>query len=384
MLLSITNQSRNQKINQLYSLLERIKPIEEDGVRVVYFCINKSTIEDYIKYNLSDNYEGYDQETIERYFNEDYPDNEYWYKMFTTSYLNYRSMSINRKGILYADMDAEGYDYKSNFYEELFDFLIYKVEEVIKKLENGTYNDYVSKNLPYKEKFGVIKRSDYWKLYPENKKDLFDDIGEEKINYFIENASEIAPGRIKSMTSRKYFEAVKLAYIAACYEVDNMTGRELYAKYADGRDEGLSKLDLDSCEEFENWYNNSDRGGAHPYEIIVGHSYSRINLYIGNDDTGYYLALDGSRILRKIEIVRIYFELSNNNIPVKIYSPEIIKNALKGEDYIGIVPKDVMPIYCEGYFNEPKPREFTRFLEDKMLDYITWQEADKIYLKEVK
>ena len=57
-------------------------------------------------------------------------------------------------------------------------------------LENNIFNDYISKNLSYKNKFGVIKRSDYWELYPDLKKELLNDISQEEINEFIESANE--------------------------------------------------------------------------------------------------------------------------------------------------------------------------------------------------
>ena len=60
------------------------------------------------------------------------------------------------------------------------------------------------------------------------------------------------------------------------------------------------------------------------------------------------MSLDGSRLLRKVEIVKIFNTLNKNNIPIKIYNADIIKNAFKGIDYIGIVPNHIIPIGCSG------------------------------------
>ena len=37
-------------------------------------------------------------------------------------------------------------------------------EEAIESLKSGSYNEYVSNNLPYKKRFGKILREDYWSL----------------------------------------------------------------------------------------------------------------------------------------------------------------------------------------------------------------------------
>lgn len=264
----------------------------------------------------------------------------------------------------------------------MLDFLISKVEECIKKLEIGIYNDYIKENYSYKNRFGVISRKDYWKLYPDNKKNLLNKISQEEMDYFIENASEKQENRIKNMTSGKYFEYVSLAYKSIEYEISDLANKELYLKYADGRDEGLSKIDENSSAQFDKWYNDDTKFGGHPWEIIRGHSFARVNLQAGHDEFGYYLLLDGSKILRKIEIAKIFTILNKNNIPVQIYNVDVIKDAFSGEDYIGIVPDKIVPISCDGYFKEYKPLEFMHMEDDRILKHIKWESLENIKLKE--
>ena len=369
----------NEKINELYSLLDNIKPLEDDEYKILYFSVPKGTIEEYIEYEdlvEEDNYK-----KIEIMFNEDYPDDFCWYKMTSTMYKNYRMVSINSKNIIYADMDGENINFENSQLQELLDFLISKVKECIIELKDGTYNDYIEKNYSYKNRFGVIKRYEYWELYPDIKKDLLSEITQDEMDYFIKYASEKSINRIKDMTSSKYFECVGLAYKNIGYEINNLTDKELYLKYADGRDEGLSKIDENSSQEFDNWYNDKNRFGGHPWEIIRGHSFARVNLYIGHDDNGYYLSLDGSRILRKIEIAKIFIALNKKNIPIQIYNADVIKNAFKGIDYLGVVPDEIIPIGCSSYFKENKPDEFIHMKDDKMFKYIKWEPLEIIELK---
>lgn len=371
------------KLNELYELLDKIKPLDgTDDLKILYFSVNRGTIKEYGDYlELKEYGEVSSYEEFEKNFQEDYPDDVYWYRMVTSKYENYRTISINYKTIVYANMDSETDCFENRQLQELLDFIIYKVSNCLKMLENNTYNEYIRKNLSYKNKFGVIKRSDYWKLYPNIKEELLQEISLKEINDIIESTPLESDNRIKKMTSSKYFECVRLAYLSNNYDIKDLSDKELYLKYADGRDEGLSKIELNSSLEFDNWYNDENKFGGHPWEIMPGHSFSRVNLYISHDDKGYYLSLDGRRILRKIEIAKIYLALKKNNIPIKIHNVDILKNALSGNDYIGIVPREIFPISCEGYFKDYKPLEFTHVEDLKILDYITWEEIEKLYLK---
>jgi len=371
------------KLRKLYELLDRIKQLAEDEYKILYFSVEKGKIEDYGNYEELKTYgEVLSYQEFEMRFNEEYPDEFNWYKMTSSRYKNYYSVSINSKNIIYADIESENENFENYQLQELLDFLITKVNDCIKKLENGTYNDYIFNNYSYKNRFGVIKRSDYWNLYPNIRKCLLSEISQEEIDYFLENASDKTDDRIKDMTSGKYFECVGLAYKNINdYETDNLKDKELYLKYADGRDEGLSKIDENSSLEFDSWYNDDSRYGGHPWEIIRGHSYARVNLYVSHDENGYYLSLDGTKILRKVEITKIFIALNKNNIPIEIHGVNSIKNAFQGNDYIGIVPSEIIPIQCGGYFKNYKPAEFIHLEEDKIFKYIKWEPLEKIELK---
>lgn len=376
------NKKIKTKINKLYSLLDKIKPLGDDDYKVLYFCLEKGDIEKYGDYEELKSLEfvsSYDEFT--RMFDEDYPDELKWYKLSTVEYKSFRSVFINSKNIIYADMEKDGISFEDECILMLLESLINTVNTCLKKLEKGTYNDYISKNYSYKNRFGVVKRIDYFKIYPEAKNNLLSEISTEEMNYFINNAGDIKNERIKTMTSGKYFECVKIAYESIGYETENLSGKKLYIKHADGRDEGLTKLDENSPEEFDNWYNDKTKFGGHPWEIVVGHTFARINLFVAHDEKGYYLSISGSTILRKIEIAKIFNALNKKKVPIEIFNSEIIKNAFKEKDYIGIVPHEIFPVMCEGYFTKYKPLEFTHVDDDKNLKVIKWEPLEKIELK---
>lgn len=370
-----------EKLNILYDLLDKIKPLSDDEYKVLYFDLPKGAIEEYGNYEeLKEDGEVDNYIEFENMFNEDYPDDVYWYKITSTMYKNYRMISINSKTIVYADMNSENNTFENYQLQELLDFLISTVKTCFVKLNEGTYNDYINNNYPYKNRFGLINRSKYWQVFPDVKKELLNEISQEEIDYFIKYACENTDQRIKNMTSGMYFKCVGLAYQTIGYEINDLTDKELYLKYADGRNEGLSKISEESSFEFDQWYNDDSKFGGHPWEIIRGHSFARVNLYIDHDDNGFYLSLDGSRILRKIEIAKIFIAFHKNNIPIQIYNVEIIKNAFKGIDHLGIVPDTVLPIECSGFFHKYKPTEFIH-LNSNMYKYIEWEPLENIELK---
>lgn len=371
-----------KKINELYELLDKIKPQEGgDALKILYFSVDKGTIESYGDYEDAKSWGEVDSyEQFEKNYQDDYPDEIYWYRLVTSKYQSYRTISVNFKTIICADLNEKGNDFKSNQLQELLDFLIYKVRECIVMLENNTYNDYITNNLSYNKRFGVIKRSDYWTLYPDRKNNLLSEISKEEIDEFIKKASDQTNDRIKDMTASKYYEAVRLSYQNNNYDIGDLSDKELYLKYSDGRDEGLRDINDDSPIEFNDWYQDKNRFGGHPWEIIRGHSFSRVNLIVYHDDNGYYLGLNGNIILRKIEIAKIYLALKKNNIPIEIYNVDVIKNALSGNDYIGIVPNDIFPISCESYFKEYKPLEFINF-DKNIINHVIWQDVEKVSLK---
>ena len=165
-----------EKIDKLYDLLDKIKPLSDDEYKILYFSAEKGNILEYGDY-----------EELKAMFNEEYPDDIIWYKMTSTLYKNYRMISINSKNVIYADMDSENTNFENYQIQELLDFLITKVKDCIQRLKDGTYNNYISKNYSYKNRFGVINRKDYWNLFPKTRKNLLNEISQEEMDYFIEN-----------------------------------------------------------------------------------------------------------------------------------------------------------------------------------------------------
>lgn len=136
---------------------------------------------------------------------------------------------------------------------------------------------------------------------------------------------------------------------------------------ADGRDCGLREVNLDSDEEFQNWYQNEGHCGGHPWEICRGGNSTHISLYVHRDEYEWMLILAGSSRVRAVETIHMALALHKHNIPFNLRDAEALYRMATGADYIGIVPEYITPRYCQSLF--PK--------EDRIIDFMNLFEEDE-------
>ncbi|MCI7775449.1 MAG: hypothetical protein MSH55_06700 [Enorma sp.] len=65
---------------------------------------------------------------------------------------------------------------------------------------------------------------------------------------------------------------------------------------------------------------------------------------------GYYYAVSGNAWNRSVEAVSFYVALKRAGLPVILCDARAILARFKGEDLVGVVPRDVIPVYCERMF----------------------------------
>jgi hypothetical protein len=162
--------------------------------------------------------------------------------------------------------------------------------------------------------------------------------------YFIEDKQ----WTIGAMTAHDYFEYCKIAYLSSQRKDDNvdphLSGREMYERYADGRDEGLLEIDEHSKEEFADWIDGKhpkkDTGG-HPWEIKRGGNTTHINLCVARppyNREGFIVKINGPSLGRLKEAVCMFLGIHKAGLPISIEDPGGIRKRLLAQDNIGIVP----------------------------------------------
>jgi hypothetical protein len=160
---------------------------------------------------------------------------------------------------------------------------------------------------------------------------------------------EILRGRdgkeVSTLTADQYFEYCRVAYLANPKTFPSLdgqlSGRELYKQYADGRDGGLLSLDPTSPEALKNWFHSGAWHGTHPWEIYRGGNSTHINLSItpdyGNKD--WRIVLTAFSTARMVEACRIAIALKKAGLPFTLSHKESYLNRILEEDWVGIVPE---------------------------------------------
>ena len=141
-----------------------------------------------------------------------------------------------------------------------------------------------------------MRRRDIWESEPGKKEETYDGLSEEMTRKFIRrirsgvNDTERI-GRIKDFTANEFFKACKLGYEAVGKDCDGYTLSDLYMRYADGRDEGLTGkgnglnegpgIDPDDPKAWNEWYLHREQYGCgHPWEVL-----GLMWLYVDNDES---------------------------------------------------------------------------------------------------
>lgn len=154
----------------LFYLTDQIAPVGRDNRREFWITAQRGSIEEFRQYYDEDATE----EELAEAMQEQYPQEEYWYKFVSVHHANCRKKEffgvfLNGKPVLSLNDLCEN---KNPFNAiELIDWLIQMISGVLDKLHAGTYNEEIQKQLPNDYKYGVISRKDYWNIYPEDRAD---------------------------------------------------------------------------------------------------------------------------------------------------------------------------------------------------------------------
>lgn len=381
-------------INEIYRMLQEVEPDDDEGTRRLWLCAKRGTIEDFAKRygdyeeNLEDGTVK-SQEEYEDYWKSHFPDEIEWYAFTAIEHTDdkYRAVFLSHEHVL--EMGEQLEHCYSHDLSAFTEWLADTVQLTIEAIRNGTYNEAVSRLLPYKHRTGVITRANLWNLYPEEKAAFFENLTEEEVEEFLEFGSEECTGlpELREMTANDFYRCCALGYAANNYAGQELSPKEQYQAHADRRDEGLKNIDPDSPEAFADWLVNRERGG-HPWEVCRGGNSTHVSLYVGTDkvaDGCYHLALAAKSYTRCVEAIKFYLALRHAGFPVIIYGASFLKNRLLGLERVGIVPYEILPIYCHNMFPGEDMDSFMHLdYEDPSaeIELAEWQPIKPVKLKE--
>lgn len=214
------------------------------------------------------------------------------------------------------------------------------------KKDPVNYYGWLNRSLPPELRKGVVPRKIVRRLLPEYMR--FDkELGKASLRETVQWLRR-PPEResVTEMTAGLFFKYCRIAYRAnpETHPGTNdpaLDGRAIYMKWADGRDEGLSKLPLDDADAFRKWYEDGSRWGGHPWEIYRGGNSTHIDLavYRENPAAEWRVRLDAFSSTRLAETCRIAMALQREGLPFVLGNRESYLARLTAEDHIGVVPE---------------------------------------------
>ena len=427
-------QTRNMldALDRLLGVLADLKPLEDnDEVKSIWLKIPRGSLDDFGDYEelLAEGEVSSHEEYVELWESE-YPDEYSWHELVVVENRYCRAVSVGNVMVLCADSGQEPADFDrcEEHAVALLDLLARSALESMRTLREGSYNATVAKQLPYYLRTGVVARDVVWDAYPEMRDAIFGGMDGGTFCAFCEYAAadaedEGAIGRLPNMTGNDFLAACALGYEACGYDICGRDGKrlsldDLYLRYADGRDEGLTGkgtglcsgpgIDLASPEAWDAWFFDRTRSGGHPWEVCRGGNSTHVSLAVCHDrrmaefrhrigelsdeefraseqSWGYYYVVAGKAWSRAVEAVHFYVALKRSGLPVVLRDARAILARFKGEDLIGVVPRDVIPVYCEGMF--PKSYgtilDFMHVRDEDMAAYgdkIEWLPEDEAAL----
>lgn len=195
---------------------------------------------------------------------------------------------------------------------------------------------------------------------------------------------------LNSMSANDFFHYCKIAYTAVMGHQktfdQHASGRKLYERYADGRDNGLLSINGRSKKEFSQWLDREHpkyEEGGHPWEIMRGGNTTHIDLMVIRPSYSlkekFKVMLCGPAITRLKETICMFLAIYEAGLPITIDNPEGIRRRLLAQDNIGIMPGyDTLhranqsfyeheDVYDVSYFDD-----FGRY-KPRIKSFVTWE-----------
>ena len=341
-----------KSLDNLLNEVKKIKPNIRNERWEFWFSVPRGTLDQYIKFNKYYGKDEYSKEKFKKLMDEEFPYERAWFRIEIINENGYKMVFLDNSILVNRSPDGKVDFFPDLKLDRILEFLYQVVIDMVKMLEQGTYNDYVRDGLPYENRMGVIKRSTYWKLVPNRKKADLDGLKRTEIAKFLGyiNAgngldTKESIGRYKRMSSGKYYEVCSYCYLGAGLKgLKGKTPKEMFERYGDSRDGGMSLLNENSEDDFDKWFNLSIQekweieNPSHMYEIVCGHSHTMIHLILSNDENGYWFSLSDGTHCQTMEVVRMYNAMKDKGVPATLWNEKEIADKLLGNDELGIIP----------------------------------------------
>lgn len=366
-------------IDRIFHLLHRLEPGPENTSWELWLRAERGTIEDFGSFEeLREDGQVENVEEFETWWHSEFPEEAAWFHFAAgeDQEIGYRAIFLGHRHVLEVDGRRE-----RSFPNDISKFTAWleeAVRDAVQMVETGSYQGLVERELPIWHRTGTILAPGSVEGIPSVERGVLPGLlpaGDGGVSHLGGGVS-FGKKQAASIHDRKRLLSLLCpGYRAMGYTGTEKSEKEQYALHADGRDEGLSKLDGDSPEAFARWLKERPRTG-HPWEVCRGGNSTHIDCIVHRDAHGYYLVVAGLAETRTIEAVRFFLALHRAGVPVCIRNAEKLKARLTGAESIGIVPEGVFPAYCHARFPGEDIVDFMnlpREHQDELAKYCRWQ-----------
>ena len=375
-------------IAEIIELISKIKPYNIiTNARELWLTSDRGEFSDYIDDEACEERKSEFNETDEDMHKEwldFYPEPTQWYHFVAMhdEDTGYIAICLNHKHVLEVDPTKEhGYEHDIH---EFLEWLLYAVKQALQRLEDGTYMNYLNTHLPYEHRTGTIVRKDFYDIFPEDRKAFKNELTDAQITEFKQYITEPLRSPLSTMTANQFYDVCSLGYKENAYDCEDLNNKELYYRFADGRDAGLITIDGDSATEFDTWYMNLrfGRTSGHPWEVCRGGNSTHVDLYVNKTkENTWNFIVCGKSIGRYVEAIKFYIAIYRKGYPVTINDKDELLARINETEKIGIVPTGVFPRYCESYFPEETVIAFMNLPydhRDEVIEKTSWYPIRKI------
>jgi hypothetical protein len=168
-------------------------------------------------------------------------------------------------------LDLDDEEVRQGF-EDYTDWATTALRQELERLLDGSdaYRDALEQRLPKRERYGKLRRQDFWEVASDTEHFLRDELTQEDVARFIAISDGLTGDiALRDLTLNDFLRFCAICYEGAGYDFIGLTPRDQYLAKADGRHDGLLDITPTSSQALRDWFSVGHRGG-HPWEIVRG------------------------------------------------------------------------------------------------------------------
>lgn len=334
----LVNEATRDVILKIHNAMS-VLPDNEYNQKMIWVKIPRGAIELFGDYNeLKADGEVSNRKEFEQWWLDAFPEEIAWYRVIADKYDGKHWITVCDREVFAILM----FDPKSD--ENVRLDLLHIAKPILELIEtevaavvadSEAYNKYIAENLPHNRRNGKIKRSIYNSIYPDEKVTIDEKYLPMLRDFAANSDSQLAKGRIPTMTVREYLKIWRLA-VEAMNEIphDGMESDVAFFESKNFNGSTILEYDMDSPEAFAKWNSLSDNWSFHRLDL----QYRVITLIAQKDDLGWWFIVKADALHAMSQILRVVYALFSAGVPVNLSSAKKLVEMIDEQDFVGIQP----------------------------------------------